>query len=171
MKNAKALLAAAAVLAALSVSAPMAQAKVYSIPAEDAIATVNVPDDWTTNETDRGIELNSSDSGIYVDIEGVKANDVGTAVEDSVKLLASQGLEIDESTKQTSDTEANGLKMHDFLYKGKDKDGPTNFSITLVETAVPDEFLMVTFWGSDAATKANEKTISAIANSVQLTKH
>ena len=88
-----------------------------------------------------------------------------------MKLLAGQGLVIDVSTKKASDGEANGLKMHDFSYTGKDKDGPTNFAITLVETDVSDKFLMVTFWGSDAAIKTHKPTIDALINSVQLTKH
>lgn len=160
----------AAMALALCAFVPSAQAKVFSIPSENAIATVNVPDDWKPNETDKGIEMNSPDSGIYVDAEEVQGADITAAVTETVKLLTKQGLVIDESSKQEADSEKNGLKMHDFLYKGKDNDGPTNFSLTLIETSIPDKYLMLTFWGSDAAVKANDKVLGDIAQSVQLTK-
>lgn len=159
-----------ALAGALCVFATSAEAKVFSIPSQDAIATISIPDDWKPNETDNGIEMNSPDAGIYVDAEQVQGADIATAVTETVTLLTKQGLVIDESSKQQSDSEKNGLKMHDFLFKGKDKDGPTNFSITLIETATPDKFLMLTFWGSDEAVKANDKVLGEIAQSVQLTK-
>ena len=141
----------ATMAAALATFVPAAQAKVFAVPAEDAIATINAPEDWEPNETDKGVEMNAPDKGIYIDVEAVKADDITSAVAETVKLLATQGLEIDQSSKKTSDSEKNGLKMHDFLYTGKDKDGPTNFAITLIETADPTSFLMLTFWGSNLA--------------------
>ena len=167
----KSIYSVVALAAALAVYAPAAQAKVFSIPAEDAIATINAPDDWEPSETDKGVEMNSPDRGIYIDVEAVKADDITGAVAETVKLLASQGLVLDQSSQKTSDSERDGLKMHDFLYDGKDKDGPTNFAITLVETSDPSAYLMLTFWGSDEALKANGKTLGEITQSVQLTKH
>jgi hypothetical protein len=160
-----------AIAAAVAVFVPAAQAKVFSIPAEDAIATINAPEDWEPSETDKGVEMNSPDRGIYIDVEAVKADDISGAVAETVKLLASQGLVLDQSSQKTSDSERDGLKMHDFLYDGTDKDGPTNFAITLVETSDPTAYLMLTFWGSDEALKANGKTLGEITKSVQLTKH
>jgi hypothetical protein len=159
------------IAAAIAVFMPAAQAKVFSIPAEDAIATINAPDEWEPNEIDKGVEMNSPDGGIYVDAEAVKADDISGAIAETMKVLTAQGLVLDQSSQKTADSEKNGLKMHDFLYTGKDKDGPTNFAITLVETADPSTYLMLTFWGSDEALKANGKTLHELTESVQLTKH
>ena len=169
--KANAIYRVATMAATLAIFVPAAQAKVFSIPAEDAIATFNAPEDWEPSETDKGVEMNSPDKGIYIDVEAVKADDIAAAVAETVKLLATQGLDIDQSSKKTSDSEKNGLKMHDFLFTGKDKDGPTNFAITLVETSDPSAFLMLTFWGSDEAIKTNGNTLDQITKSVQLTKH
>ena len=158
-------------MTALLAFVPAAQAKVYSIPSQDAIATIDGPDDWEPNETDNGVEMNSPEGDIYIDVEAVKAKDITAAVSDTVKLLADQGLVIDESSKKTNDSETNGMKMHDFMYSAKDNDGPTNFAITLVETSDPGTFLMLTFWGSDEALKSNGKALGEITHSVQLTKH
>ena len=157
--------------AAFLAFSPAVQAKVYSIPSKDAVATVDVPEKWEPNETDDGIELNSEDATIYMSIDAVKADNVANAVSDKVLLLTKQGLVIDETTKKASDTEQNGLKLHSFHYQGKDDDGPTNFGINLVETGVPNTYLLLAFWANDEALVANEKTLNAITNSVLLTKH
>ncbi len=163
--------ASAIVLAtAFSAFTPAANAMVYSIPSEDAVATVNAPDDWEPSETDNGVEMTSSDGGVYIDISAVKANDISSVVASTVKLLAGQGLVIDLASQKTSDSEKNGLKMHDFMFAAKDEDGPTNFALTLVETAVADKYVMLTFWGNDEAITANSKMLHEITGSVQLTK-
>jgi len=170
MPNLKKIYSALMMTAALVAFVPFAQAKVFSIPSEDPVATVNAPDEWEPSETDTGIEMTSADSGVYIDVSAVKANDISAAVAATVKVLAGQGLVIDLASQKTTDSEKNGLKMHDFLFAAKDEDGPTNFAITLVETAVADKYLMMTFWGADEAIAANDKALKEITGSVQLTK-
>ena len=101
--KANAIYRVATMAATLAIFVPAAQAKVFSIPAEDAIATINAPEDWEPSETDKGVEMNSPDKGIYIDVEAVKADDIAAAVAETVKLLATQGLDIDQSSKKTSD--------------------------------------------------------------------
>ena len=147
-----------------------AWAKVFPIPAEDPIATINAPDAWEPEAFDGGVEMTSPDSKVYIAAEEVKADNLTDAVAETVKTLAKQGLAIDTSTKKATDITINGLKAHDFSYTGKDKDGPANFSITLVETSKSDQFLMLSYWGSDEGEKANAAALGAISNSIQATK-
>jgi len=170
MINKKLGFAASVFLAVAIFGTTGAIAKVFSIPEADAVATVNAPDDWEPSIIDDGIEMNSPDNGVYVSIESVKADKITDAVAESVKVLGEQGLEIDLSTQKASDKEVNGMKIHNLEYTGKDDDGPTEFSVTLVETRVPDQFVMFTFWGSEDAQKTNDAALSAILQSVQLTK-
>ena len=145
-------------------------AKTVPIPADDPIATLTAPDAWEPSAFDTGVEMTSPDGGIYLSVEEVKADDLTSAVADTVQTLGKQGLVVDTSTKKASDFENNGMKFHDFAYKGTDKDGPTNFDVTLVETKTPGTFVMLAFWGSDDADKANSKTLTDILQSIQLTK-
>ena len=157
-------------MAALFSFMPVAQAKVFSIPSEDAIATVNAPDAWEPTETDNGIEMTSEDGNIYISVDGVKADNLAGAVADTVKLLADQGLVIDQASKKVADSEDHGMKIHDFHFDAKDEDGPTNFGITVIESNVPNKYVMLTFWGSDEAIKANDKILQDMSHSIQLTK-
>jgi hypothetical protein len=168
--NKKLGLAAALFLSAAIFGATGANAKVFSIPDADAVATVNAPDDWDPSAIDDGIEMTSPDGNVYVSIESVKADKITDAVAESVKVLGEQGLDIDLSSQKASDKEVNGMKIHNLEYTGKDDDGPTEFAVTLVETRVPDQFVMFTFWGSEDAQKTNDAALSAMLQSVQLTK-
>jgi hypothetical protein len=156
--------------AALALISAPADAKVFAIPADDPIATVNIPDSWEPESFEEGVEMNSPDRGIYIAAEEVKADNVKDAVEETVKTLAKDGLQIDTSTQKVRDIEINGLKAHDFAYDGKDKEGDAKFSITLVETKSPDAFLMLSYWGSEEGEQANAKVLSDIAQSIQETK-
>jgi len=147
-----------------------ALAKVFPIPTEDPIATINVPDTWAPDTFEGGVEMNSPDNEVYIAAEEVEAADLTDAVAETVKTLAKDGLEIDTSTKKEKDITINGLKAHDLAYTGKDKEGAANFSITLVETPKPNVFLMLSYWGSDEGEKANAEALNAISQSIQETK-
>lgn len=170
MINKKIGFATAVFLTAAVFSTTGAMAKVFSIPATDAVATVNAPDDWQPSDIDAGIEMNSPDGGIYVSIESIKADKIADALTESMSVLADQGLVVDATSQKTKDMEANGLKIHNFEYTAKDDDGPTEFAVSLIETRVPDQFVMMTFWGAADAQKTNDAAISAMLQSVQLTK-
>jgi hypothetical protein len=162
---------AVAAAALLGAAAPLpAWAKVFPIPTDDPIATINVPDAWEPDTFEGGVEMNSPDNEVYIAAEQVEADDLTDAVAETVKTLAKDGLEIDTSTKKEKDITINGLKAHDLAYTGKDKDGPCNFSITLVETPKPNVFLMLSYWGSDEGEKTNAEALTAIAQSIQETK-
>ena len=154
----------------LAVAPLPALAKVFPIPAEDPIATLNAPDAWEPEAFDEGVEMTSPDAKVYIAAEQVNADTLTDAVAETVKTLAKQGLEIDTDTKKVADMTINGLKAHDFSYTGKDKEGAANFSITLVETAKSDQYLMLSYWGSQEGESANAAALHAISQSIQATK-
>lgn len=162
--------AAAVFLSAAFFGTSTSLAKVYSIPGTDAIATVNVPSEWEPSEIDNGIEMNSPDGEVYVSIEAVKADKISSAIADSVKVLGDQGLVLDQASQKTHDVEANGMKIHVFEYDGKDDDGPTEFAISLIETRVPEQYVMFTARASKEAQKTNDAAMGTIMQSIQLTK-
>jgi hypothetical protein len=94
---------------ALLLGASAANAKTFPVPDEDTIATVSVPDDWSPNAYDGGVEATSPDSGVYIAIEQVAADDVKSAVEEGLKFFIKQGVEIDPKTQKTQDIKINGL--------------------------------------------------------------
>ncbi len=160
----------ALVLLVLAGATLPASAATFPVPSENPVATVSFPDGWASEPYDGGIESTSKDGGIYVAAEMVEAKDVKAATEDGLKFFEKQGVKIDPATMKTKDIKINTLDAFDLTFTGKDKDGPANVSLTLVNSNAPGKFLLLYYWGSDAAEKANMADLKKISDSIQMTK-
>ena len=163
-------LLAMAALSAMAFAAKNADAKVYSLPSSNPVATIDLTDSWKPDTFDGGVEMTSPDGGLYFSAESVTGKELSSTIADTLKTLEGQGLQIDPSSKQENDFENNGVKFHDFTYKATDKDGPTNFELIIIDTDQPGTYVMLTYWGSDAADKANDDAMTKVMQSIQLTK-
>jgi hypothetical protein len=161
-----------ALLALLSlVFAPsLAAAGTFPVPAENPIATVSIPDNWAPNAYEGGVEGTSADGKIYVAFESVDATDVKSATEEGLKYFIKNEVTIDPDSLNTKDIKINDLAAFDLSFTGKDKDGPANISLTLVETNAKGKFLLLYYWGSSEGEKANGAELKAISDSIQATK-
>jgi hypothetical protein len=148
----------------------LAAAKTFPIPADDPIATVNIPDSWNPEPYEGGVEATSQDNKIYVAIEQVAADDVKSATEEGIKFFIKNGVEIDPNSMKTKQTKINNLDAFDLTFTGKDKDGPANISLTLVATNASGKFLLLYYWGSPEGEKANGPDLKTISDSIQATK-
>jgi len=161
----------AAIVFALLLFAPaFSFAKTYPIPTDDPVATISLPENWEPSEYDGGVEATSPDGSVYVAVEMVRSNDVGSTAEEGVKFFAKQGVEIDDKSLKTQDIKINGLPAFDMTMSGTDKDGPTEVGLTLVGTNAEGKFLMIYYWGSEAGQKANLPALEKIVGSLQVTK-
>jgi hypothetical protein len=154
----------------LALSPAAAFGKTFPIPDDDPIATISMPDKWEPSPYDGGIEATSPDGKVYMAVEEVKADDVGSATEEGVKWYAKQGVQITDNSLKTKDIKVNGLPAFDMTMSGKDKDGPTEIGMTLIGTNTKGRFLLFYYWGSAEAQQANMADIKAITESLQATK-
>jgi len=155
---------------AVGLAAAAANAGSFAVPDENPIATVSIPDNWEPKPYEGGVEATSADGAIYVAIEQVAADDVKSALEDGLKFFVKSGVDIDADSGKTREAKINGLNAFDIVFSGKDKDGPTNVSLTLVETNAAGKFLLLYYWGSPAGEKANAADLQKISDSIQATK-
>ena len=155
---------------ALGLAASAANAATFPIPAEDPIATVSIPDSWDPKTYEGGVEATSDDGAIYIAIEQVAAEDVKSATEEGLKFFVKSGVEINFDSQKSKDIKINALDAFDMSFTGKDKNGPANISLTLVQTNAKGKFLMLYYWGSSEGEKANARDLKAISDSIQATK-
>jgi hypothetical protein len=146
-----------------------AHAKTYPIPDEDPVATVTLPDSWDADDLDDGVEVTSPDEAVYVAVEAADLLDVKSATVEAFKFFDEKGITIDKSSQKEHEFEVGGMKAFELGFKGKDEDGPTNVSITVV-TVSEKKVLMITYWASDEGEKNNADGLSKIINSIQATK-
>ncbi len=122
-------------------------AKTFPIPDDDPVATISVPDGWEPKPYDGGVEATSPDGKVYIAVEEVDSDDVGSVAEDGVKWFAKQGVEIDDKSLKTEEMKVNGLPAFDMTMSGKDKDGPTEVGMTLIGAHAPGQVPAVLLLG------------------------
>ena len=147
-----------------------AWAETFSIPSEDAVATISIPENWGPKPYDGGVEANSPDGKVYLAVEMVAADDVKDAVKEGIEWFAKQGVEIDAESMKTTESNGGGTSSFEMTFAGKDKDGPTAISMTLVSSNTPKKFLLIYFWGAPKDAEANQGELKKIGGTLQLTK-
>jgi len=143
----------------------LAFAATYKLPDEAPVATVTIPDAWSSKAIDNGVDATSDDGTVYVAIEVTAGKDVKDATVEAIKFLAKNGVTIDETTAKQSDGKINGMDGAEIAWTGKDKDGPTNVSLSFIAVS-DDKLLLLTYWASPDGEKKNAKELGAILQSI-----
>lgn len=154
-----------AAIAALAMAFP-AEAKNFTIGDNGPVAVIAIPDDWSAEEIDDGVEATSPDKAIYVAAEAVEVRDVAEATKEGIKFFTKQGVKIDPSTQKQTETKIGGLNAVSIMWSGTDKDGPAQVSLTFVILNDKNSVLL-TYWGAPAAAEKNGPALSGIANSLK----
>jgi len=138
----------------------------YKLPDGDApIATVTIPDAWSSKAIDNGVDATSDDGSVYVAIEVTNGKDLKDATAEAAKFLASNGVSIDETTAKQTEGKINGLDGVEIAWSGKDKDGPTNVSLSFI-AVTSDKLLLLTYWATPDGEKKNAKELGDILSSI-----
>ncbi|HZG28358.1 hypothetical protein SAMN05421890_3884 [Ensifer adhaerens] len=146
-----------------------AQAKDFSIPSEKPVASIAMPDSWTANETDSGLEGTSADSAVYFAVDISEATALDKTIPEAVKFLEDQGVKIDEKTEKQKQDKLNGKDAVFVSWAGTDKDGPATIGLAIV---VLDEktALILTYWGTKGEEDKHGAEINSIIGSIKSAK-
>ncbi|WP_420102402.1 histidine kinase [Bosea sp. (in: a-proteobacteria)] len=162
-------LARAVLAASLFLAPALASAKTYSIPDPNPVAVVTMPDDWESTEIDKGVESLSDDETVYVAVEVTELKDAAKAISDGIIWLKSKGVVVDPATQEKKPFSINGMEGVQVQWTGKDDDGPTHVSLTLMQVS-ETKGLVLTYWASPEGEKENLKELSSIINSLKALK-
>jgi hypothetical protein len=157
---------AAAALAVLLIGPAPAFAKSYTLPDDNAIAVVTIPDAWDTEEIDDGVESTSPDENVYVAVEVVDAENIEAGVKAALKYLIDNKVEIDPATEKRQQGKINDMDAITLGYSGKDEDGPTNVSVSVIVVS-DKKMLLLTYWGTPDGEKANAEDLGKILMSIK----
>ncbi len=143
-----------------------AMAKTYELPDANPAVSVTLPNSWKPTEVEKGVEATSPDGETYVALETATAKGMETLIDEDIKFLTDQGVQIDRSSQQTHDTTQNGMSVSFLRWSGRDKDGPTN--VTLGIFGVSDNLvLLMTAWSSPAGEKRYDKEMNDIVSNIR----
>ena len=159
-------LARAVLAASLFLLPGLASAKTYSIPDPNPVAVITMPDDWESTEIEKGVESTSDDETVYVSVEVTELKDAAQAIAEAVTWLKSKGVVVDPATQEKKPFSNNGMEGVQVQWTGKDEDGPTHVSLTLLQVT-ETKGLVVTYWASPEGEKENLKELASIIDSLK----
>ncbi len=162
-------LARSVLFAAFLLVGPLAgglAAKTLKLPATDSAASLNVPDSWKPDLTDDGFEAVSPDGSVYIAFDVADIGNYKDLIDETFDYFKKHKIKINESSRKDSKMTLNGMQVEDFSWDGRDKEGPTKVSVSLI-TVKPGKLLVVTYWASPAGDKKYSDAVLAILNSIK----
>jgi hypothetical protein len=153
---------ALSLLGSLSISA---FADTFKLPENKPVVSFVLPDSWNPTETVAGLQAVSVDGEIYLALEYIDADSVDDVVDENVSFLEKQGVTVEKSPKSEGDSTINDMAISHKSYKGMDKDGPCEVSMSFL-TVAPGKGLMITYWGSTNAADKHKESLEKILNSI-----
>lgn len=152
--------------AALALLLPAAaEAKSYQLGAP-VVATVELPDAWSPNITERGVEATTDDDEIYVAVTIASVTNVEDSTKQALAYLVSQGVEIDPATQRQQTMTVNGMPTIFLGFSGKDSDGEQAEISVGILIVNPSTVLILSYWGSKEGEKTYATQLNAILQSL-----
>lgn len=151
----------------LPLMAQTALAETMKFPSDAPVAVITIPDSWSPQETDSGIEAESEDSAVYLSVDVADMDAIEKVTTDAVVYLQKNGVVIDEKTqKETPVTDMNGMKLSTIEWDAQDNDGPVSVGLVFIATS-PSKALVMTYWGSKGDEDKHGNALAEILASVK----
>jgi hypothetical protein len=160
-------------LVALSLSLLIgsAMAGVVNVPTIKPVVTIDIPDSWAPEETDKGIAVESADKVATVFFE-IAASEKGmnALLDENIDwLVKDQGVNINTSSKKEQDFLVGGMKSSLMAYDATSKEfGPSK--VGFIFTTVGKKLLVTTYWLTVKGFAKQEPVLDKILASVKPVK-
>lgn len=152
-----------------------AAAKSYSVPAEKPLASLDITDDWKTDNGDPdGVVTLSPDKAVLIAAGTAPVDDQDKVVLSLVELLNTNGFKADDSSKKAVPSEdkldGNHAKISTLTYLGKDDHGSASVTITsYVFDKRPDQVFVTGLLVGSMVTGADSDAAHTIMQSLHFT--
>jgi hypothetical protein len=139
----------------------------HKVPADDPIATIQIPDKWKTREIGESVEATSPEGAVCVLVVPVEANKVAESMGEAMRYLRSKGgITVKSDSVKQEQGELNGMQTRNVSWQGKDKKGDVQIRFAIV-TMPENKPLLVAHWGPPDAEKKHEVELKEILQSIK----
>lgn len=145
----------------------LATADTINVPAKNTVVTVNVPDSWDPEQTNKGIAIESPDKVVTVFFEiAASGKSVDRLIDENIDWLVNeQSLRINAATKKDSEMTVGGIKSEVLHWDANSKEfGPAK--VGFIFTPVGRKLLLITYWISIKGFQKQEASLNRILESV-----
>jgi hypothetical protein len=139
----------------------------HKVPAEDPIATIQIPDKWRSKEVGEGVQATSPDGGVSLLVIPVERNKVAESMGEAMRYLRGRdGITVQSDSVKREQGKLNDMETTKVSWQGKDRKGEVKISFTIVSIAEKQP-LLVAYWGSPEAEKKHEAELNKILQSIK----
>jgi len=143
-----------------------ALAGTHKLPKDEPIVSITFPAGWKVEPSDESLDATSKDEEIYINVEVNDEESIEGAVQESIGYLKKNKVTIDKSTEKKTEGKVNGMDVTDIAWDGKDADGPTKVSLTIVEVT-KKKGLLILYWASPEGEKKHQEELTKIMQSLK----
>ena len=146
----------------------LAPAGTVNIPQDNPAVSVDVPDSWKPEETDKGIACESPDKVATIFFEVTSSSGLEALIDENVDWLTKdQGVQLDKASEQKQEFEAGNLGWKRISWNGTSKEwGPATVGFAFTD-AGNGKVLTVTYWITKKDQEKHFPTIEKIFESVK----
>lgn len=141
-------------------------AKTYKLPKDEPLCTVDFPKAWTVKVEEEALDANSDDEEIYINIEVNDGDSIEGAIDETFGYLKKNKVTVDKKTQKQTEGKLNGMDIVDFSWEGKDTDGATKISLTIVQVTAK-KALLILYWASPEGEKKHQADLDSIIHSLK----
>jgi len=159
----------ASILIGAQIFAVSAAARVFSIPADQPFASVEIPDSWRPTLAPNGVEASALDGAVHLAVESIAASDLDEASATAIKRLAERKVSVEPETKRTATRRFNGFDALKIDFSGTDPSGESDITVLLIAAPSKSGFVSISYWGEDEAQESVSNDLQSIADSLVVT--
>jgi hypothetical protein len=139
----------------------------HKVPADDPIATIQIPDKWQSKEVGEGVEATSPDGAVRFLVMPVEANKIAESMGEAMRYLRNRdGITVKSDSVKHEQGKLSGMETSNVSWQGKDMKGDVKIRFTVVSIAEKQP-LLVAYWGSPEAEKKHEAELNKILESIK----
>ena len=139
----------------------------HKVPADDPIATIQIPNKWQSKEVGEGVEANSPDGALHFLVLPVEANKIAESMGEAMRYLRNRdAITVKSESLKQEKGNLRGMETRNVSWQGKDMKGDVKIRFTIVSIAEKQP-LLVAYWGSPEAEKKHEAELNKILQSIK----
>jgi hypothetical protein len=145
-------------------------AKVIKVPEEDSVVSVDAPDSWSPENTDKGVVTESADKEATVFFEVTSAKGTDALLDENIAWLKDQKVSIDQASKSEKDFKTSSMSWSRISWDGTSEEwGPATIGFAFADVG-NRKVLVVTYWITKKGWEKHDSELSKIFDSVKKIK-
>ncbi len=150
----------------LAMLALPASARQINLPSGNPTAGVDIPADWKTTATKRGIEVRSPDEEVFFWIEIYLPADQAAVSAEHESYFAKQGVKVTGEPKISRNDEG-GIKVQATAFPATWKGAPTVLRYLFINPGLPaGNLVLISYWASPEGDKTHDAAFGKILRSL-----